>query len=155
MSDDADDVESPDDRRLLSELAAALGLDPVPDRLVEICEGLVAWDDVDHELATLLDEHADEPAGVRGPGAVLADQLSFGVSDGSTVVELRLATGRVTGQVVPAGAVEAVFERLGGALQRTPVDDLGRFVFDDVGSGPARVRLGGPGRWVVTDWFVL
>jgi hypothetical protein len=144
-----------DDARLLGELGAALGPDPSPAGLVARAEGLLAFAEVDRELAELLDASAAEPVGVRGPGDV-AGALVFEVGGGSVSVEVTVTGDRVDGQVLAGEPTEVVLERVSGPAHPCPVDELGRFTFSGVVPGPGRLRLrGGSARPVTTDWFLI
>ena len=59
----ADDEMSPSDRNLMKALAKAVGPPQPPADLVDRCAGLLAWIDVDSELAALLDQPVAEAAG--------------------------------------------------------------------------------------------
>jgi hypothetical protein len=143
-----------EDARLLAELGRALGPDPLPAGLVARAEGLLALAGLDGELAELL-EAAAEPAGVRGtPDA--ADRLLFEVAGGAVAIELVLGRDRIDGQVIAGAPSEVALERPGGAAAAATVDELGRFGFDSVAAGPARLALrGAPAGPVTTDWFLL
>jgi hypothetical protein len=143
------------DARLLGELGSALGPDPSPPGLVGRAEGLLAFAGVDRELAELLDTSAAEPVGVRGP-ADAAGALVFEVGDGSVSVEVTVTADRLDGQVLAGEPTEVALEHVTGAVHSCPVDDLGRFTFSGVASGPGRLRLrGGSTRPVTTDWFLI
>jgi hypothetical protein len=155
MSDAADGEPTPADDRLLAELAAMLGRDMPPDGLVERATGLLAWIDVDHELAQLLDEPDLEAAGIRG--APTANALAtFEVGDGSVVVELTFDDGRLIGQLLAGAPTRVSLERLDGDVVEAVVDEVGRFVFAEVRVGPARLRWSTSSqRPVLTDWFMV
>jgi hypothetical protein len=143
-----------EDDRLLAELGRALGPDPLPAGLAARAEGLLALAGLDGELAELL-EAAAEPTGVRGtPDA--ADRLLFEVAGGAVAVELVLGRDRIDGQVIAGAPTEVALERPHDTAAAATIDDLGRFGFDSVAAGPARLRLrGGPAGPVTTDWFLL
>lgn len=141
------------DARLLADLADALGSDAAPDWLLGAAEGLLAWHDVDRELAELLEE-ADELAGVRGPGVVV-EELVFEVADG-TSVELHVRGDRIEGTVSPPVAGLVIVEALSGtASEAAELDDVGSFEITAAAAGPIRVRVEPiDGRRLVTDWFL-
>ena len=158
MSDTPEEPLPAEDARLLDELRAALGADPMPPGLVARAEGLVAFAGVDRELAELLEASAAEPAGVRGGPAEAAQPLVFEVADGSIGVEVVIGRDRLDGQVHAGTLAEVALERPGGDIVTGPVDELGRFAFTPVAAGPARLRLrphGEAGRPVTTDWFLV
>ncbi len=73
----ADDEMSASDQALMQALAAAIGGGPRPPvDLVARCEGLLAWIDVDSELAMLLDQPVAEAAGTRGAASSTAHSSS-------------------------------------------------------------------------------
>ena len=147
-----DDALTPEQTRLLADLGRALGPDPLPPGLIERAEQLLAYRDLDAELAALRDEAATEPAGLRGGASTT--RLRFDLADGSVAVELDPQRDRLSGQVLAGEVTEAVLERPSGGEERSTVDDLGRFAFRAVPSGPTRLRLHGPGLSVTTEWFL-
>src|SRR5688572_18870635 len=128
------------DARLLDELGEALGPDVPPPGLVERAAGLLAFAEVDRELAELLDASAAEMAGMRG-AATGAEPLVFEVADGSVAVEVTLAGDRLDGQVLSGAPVEVALQHVTGPARTCPVDELGRFSFDRPAAGPTRLRL--------------
>ena len=154
-SEPFDEAQSDEDARLIARLGEALGPDLPPPGLVARAEGLVAFAEVDRELAELLDPARAEPAGVRGPAGV-DTALVFEVADGSIAVELTVERDRLRGQVLAGSPAEVVLEPLAGPARTCPVDALGRFAFDQPAAGPTRLRLrDGSTRPVTTDWFLL
>src|SRR4051812_32228639 len=139
-ADPDSDAIPADDARLLAELRPALDPSPTPAGLVERAEGLFGYLNADRDLAELLDESAAEPAGTRGPVAA-GGRLFFEVDRGSVALEVQLAQRGLTGQVLSGQPSAVVFERLSGEVRTCPVDGLGRFAFDEVPTGPARLRL--------------
>lgn len=159
--DDPDAVLPPEDATLLAALGRALGPDESPAGLVDRAIELLAFADVDAELAALLTDAADqelaEPAGVRG-GAPAPTLLTFGSDDGEVTVEIELGAGEVHGLVVGAAPATVELARADGSSVAAPVDALGRFSFTALPPGPARLVVPGPGATgttVVTAWFVV
>jgi hypothetical protein len=171
-----------DDEALLAELLAALGrAEPAPAAVLEAGRAALAVRDLDAELALLVwDSELHAPA-VTVRGAV-TDQLRAMTfeGDGDFTVELEAeATGPVTytllGQLqprppapgtgeapatsaAPAGGLglSVVLERAGGEPVPLDVDDLGRFLAQQVGAGRLRLRIRRTAdRDVLTSWFVL
>jgi hypothetical protein len=155
MSDGYDDETlSEDEARLLADLARALGPDVPPAGLVTRAEGLVAFMDVDRELVELLDEAAAEPVGSRGTST--SGRLGFELGNGSISLEVSFDGEVPEGQVLSGNVVAVSLEGLGGVLDSSAVDALGRFSLRSVPTGPVRLRLeDGSGRPLATDWFLL
>jgi hypothetical protein len=148
----ADDEMSTPDRALLRALAEALGEQPPAD-LTERCEGLLAWIDVDAELAELLDEAA--PTGVRGSGGS-ASTLEFTIADRTCVIELVVSPRKLSGHVLGAHAPLATARTVDGAAESAPIDEHGGFELIDPPPGTTRIELDlEDGRRIHTDWFVI
>jgi hypothetical protein len=152
---DADDEMSASDRILMKALAEAIGGPPPPVDLVARCEGLLAWIDVDSELAMLLDQPVAEAAGTRG--ATASATLEFVVDDGSCVIELTTSENALRGQLLGGEADQIVVRAADGAIHSLPVDELGNFALDQPPSGTIRLELElfPEGRRIHTDWFVV
>jgi hypothetical protein len=151
----ADDEMSASDRILMKALAEAIGGPPPPVDLVARCEGLLAWIDVDSELAMLLDQPVAEAAGTRG--ATASATLEFVVDDGSCVIELTTSENALRGQLLGGEAHQIVVRAADGAVHSLPVDELGNFALDEPPSGTFRLELEliPEGRRIHTDWFVV
>jgi hypothetical protein len=152
MSDDHDPRRDDQDDELLADLGRALDPDPLPEGLVTRAEGLVVWADVDADLEVLLEQPTSDMAGVRGQahGSTTTYRLA------EVSVEVAVEAARVGGQVL-SGTVDAVtLERVARREASTVVDDLGRFAFDAVPTGPARLVLerhaADP---LATEWFLV
>ena len=151
-----DNEMSASDRILMQALAEAIGGTPPPVDLEARCEGLLAWIDVDSELAMLLDQPTVETAGTRGAATSTA-ALEFAVDDGSCVIELTADDDVLHGQVLGDEAQTVVVRTATGATYPAPLDELGRFVLDRPPTGPLRldVELVAESRRIHTDWFVI
>jgi hypothetical protein len=150
-----DDAVTEDEARLLAGLAEVLGPDDLPPGLVSRAEGLVAFMDVDSELAELLEGAAAEPVGARG-SATATERLAFETADGSIALEVVVERDVVTGQVLAGALSEVVLEHLDGSVVTAVVDELGRFSIDRTRSGSVRILLQvGSAQPVRTDWFLL
>jgi hypothetical protein len=151
---DVDDLGDDGDELLLSELRAARGTDVPPDGLADRAMGLVAWIDVDHDLARLLEDADLEAAGMRG--ATPAETVTtFESADGTLIVEISIDGGRVSGRLIAGSPRSVVAERLDAGTSRTEVDELGEFEFVGMHEGPARLVFAMTGRDISTDWFVI
>jgi hypothetical protein len=154
MNDELDgDSLSTQEARLLAALGRALGPDPLPHLLVERAEELLAVMDLDSALVKLIDQATAEPAGMRGE--TTHTRLEFAVGDGSIALELVAEPDRLTGQVLAGEPAEVALESPSGVQATVAVDELGRFTFQHVRAGPARLRLLGGATAPVTDWFLL
>jgi hypothetical protein len=152
---DADDEMSPSDRQLMQALAEAIGGPQPPVDLAARCEGLLAWIDVDSELAMLLDQPVAESAGTRG--GLSSTMLEFSVGDGSCVIELDSSEGRLRGQVLGVEVRQIVVRSATGTTLSVEVDESGSFSLDDLTSGTIRLELEpfSESRRIHTDWFVV
>ena len=150
-----DDEMSSSDRLLMQALADAIGGPRPPIDLVARCESLLAWIDVDAELAMLLDQPVAEPAGTRG-ATRSPTALEFVVGDGSCVVEVTLSESGIRGQLLGGEASTAIARATTGAAVSAPIDGLGVFVINEVPSHSIRLELELiDGRRIHTDWFVI
>jgi hypothetical protein len=142
-----------------AEVLAAIGrvhdlVDPVPDFVREAARAAFAWRDPDATLAELVD---DEPAGAGMRAADGPRLLTFRVGELTVDLEVhsRGTRRRVLGQLSPPGPGElrAPVGDLGGDV---PLDERGRFVLDDLPTGPFRLRWAPEaGPVVVTSWITL
>lgn len=163
MTDDAsppddDRTDTPDalderDRALLTALARALGTVDDTD-LIARSAGLLAWIDVDAELAELLERPPAELAGTRGDAA--AADLEFTIDDGTCVIEVSVGGGTVRGVVLGVAPERVSLRSVTGELHDAEFDAVGTFTITASISGTARVELElGEERRIHTDWFVI
>jgi hypothetical protein len=156
MSDDDNELELMQDDEVMALLAEALGrADPVPAHVMDNARAAFTWRTIDAELAELVFDSAIHSAGVRSDEA--NRQVTFRASDVEIEIMVLEDRGRrLVGQLVPArdATVELVGE---DGKQSARSDRLGRFSFDRLGVGPARLVVrGADGRRVVqTDWVRL
>ncbi len=152
------------DERLLAELADVLDrLDPVPAGLVERARFAVALEEVDVEVAQLLQTSADRAgdlAGIRGATTDHALTMTFAahsVTVTIAVTEVARERFRVDGWLTGGADVDVTL-RLPGSELHQHVSDDGRFVFDDVPAGMVQLvvaRAAGDEPSVVTPVFEL
>jgi hypothetical protein len=136
-------------------LAEAIGGQPPPIDLAARCEGLLAWIDVDSELADLLDQPVAEAAGTRG-AAQPSTALEFAVDDGSCVIELTPSEDVLRGQVLGGEARVVIVRTTTATTLSSPVDDLGAFEITSPPSGTIRLEFElAEGRRIHTAWFVI
>jgi len=144
-----------DDETLLGELRRVMGdADPVPDHVVAAAELALDWRTIDDELAELLHDSSELPAGVRAEAG--ARMLSFG-GDGLTI-ELEVAgegpERTLTGQLDPPAPARIEVRHPGGVTE-VEADAQGRFIARGVRAGTVSLRcLVGP-RAVATPWLPL
>ena len=145
-----------DDDSLLHLLGQALSqADPVPDRVTRVALGALAWRTIDAELAALAFDSGMEPAGARSDE--VTRQITFAAPDLEIEVMVVPNGGRrLVGQLVPP-RVATVGLTCGDQELETTSDDLGRFRFEDVRSGPTRLTVSGGSDDppVQTEWVVL
>ena len=151
----ADDEMSAADQALMQALAAAIGGPRLPIDLVARCEGLLAWIDVDSELAMLLDQPVVEAAGTRGTAPPTA-ALEFAAGDGSCVIEVTPSAAALRGQLLGGAAPEVVARTTTGTTTSSPIDELGAFEISNPPAGTIRLEFDlTDGRRIHTDWFVI
>src|SRR4051794_20309701 len=146
---------------MLHELSGLVArVDPVPERLDEAARAAFIWRTVDAELAELMRDSAEAGelalrSGV-GTGPRLLSFESPRVAIEAEVTVLGPRERRLAGQIVPPLAATVVFEQ-GGVRLTAQADELGRFGFDRVGAGPARLRATLPdgGMEIATPWTSL
>ena len=137
--------------------------DQVPVDVVAAAKEAWTWRTIDAELAELAhDSMMDDDALVGVRGAATLRALSFAA--GSLLVEVEVSEDGdrrgLVGQVMPppdsanpAVVVEGVDGRSPVAL---PVDELGRFAADRLGSGLVRLRVEDrSGGVLVTEWVAI
>jgi hypothetical protein len=135
--------------------------DPVPERLDEAARAAFTWRTIDAELAELMQDSAevDEAVPALRGAATGPRLLSFEsprVAIEAEVTVLGPRERRLVGQIVPPVAAQLTLEQ-GGVRLTAQADELGRFTFDRVGAGPARLRATLPdgGMEIATPWTSL
>lgn len=152
-----------DDEAIFEELRGLIArADPVPERLDEAARAAFTWRTIDAELAELMQDSAELDAGalaLRSGTATGPRLLSFESPRVAIEAEVTV-TGprerRLVGQIVPPVAATVTVEQ-GGVRLTVEADELGRFAFDRLGAGPARLRAALPdgGMEVATPWTAL
>ena len=140
-----------EDDDLLDELRAAVRHAGTPSAAtLAAARAAFSWRTVDAELAALThDSLVDVPVGQRGASAGPRD-LVFEGRESS--VEVARDEDCLVGQLVPAGPGHVSLLRPDGEVDRTEVDEFGRFRFERSVTGPARLRCTTPSGVVVTEW---
>lgn len=129
--------------------------DAVPSTVSEFARALFTWRDIDAELAELTFDSVDEeaPAGVRSTST--ARMISFEVGKWTIDLEYNPATGTLMGSLSPKSPFTVELHSRGARFVME-LDDVGRFEFEDVESGPASlVFRTADGEMVKTSWIVL
>jgi hypothetical protein len=136
-------------------------VDPVPELVDEAARAAYTWRTVDAELAELMRDSAEAEAGAlalrsAATGPRLLSFESPRVAIEAEVVATGPRTRRLTGQIVPPVAATVTLEQ-GGTRLIAQADELGRFAFERVGAGPARLRATLPdgGMEIATPWTSL
>ena len=140
-----------EDEDLLDELRAAVrGAGTPTAAMADAARAAFSWRTVDAELAALTsDSLVDETAGVRGSSAGPRDLVFEGRE---ATVEVARDEDCLVGQLVPAGPGQVSLLRPDGEVERTDVDEFGRFRFERPVTGPTRLRCATPSGVVVTEW---
>lgn len=155
-------IDARDERHLAALAELVDHVDPVPPGLVERARFAVALEELDVEVASLLDTSAEHPsdlAGVRGTATDGSLTMTF-ASEATTVTLAVTGTGRekfrVDGWLTGGGEVDVTLRRPGSS-QAEHVGEDGRFVFDDVPAGMVQVIVAAPDGHaaVVTPVFEL
>ncbi len=136
-------------------------LDPVPELAYQLGYSAFTVRSLDSELAELVDDsalHSDGLAGVRGEADVR--MLYYQASDLGIELQVTHRFGRhsALGQLIGSmSATEVRLETLELAPQESvPIDELGRFDFEDLPGGAFRLHVLDPDATpVTTDWTTL
>lgn len=151
----------PSDEELLTRLAMiARAVDPPPQSVSDLAKAAFAFRDLDSELATLVNDSAEELSSVRHSvsGTRL---LEFASNDleidlqFSSVADRRSLIGQLQPPPDTAGTSVTV-EASSGQLTPAAVDSQGRFEVSDLPLGTIRLRCRRPGLpIVVTSWITF
>lgn len=152
---EADEALAPlADAALLARLRSTLA-DPVPAAVRAAARTAFSWRTLEAELVPAArDSLDDELVAVRG--STDSRLLSYVTAAGALEVEVVAERGRLSlvGHVVPA-AVAVALQRADGTFQGLDVDDLGRFVADDLGPGPLALSLDTGAARARTEWVLV
>jgi hypothetical protein len=148
-----------DDEAVFTELRGLLArTDPVPDRLDEAARAAFTWRTIDAELAELMRDSAELDAGALALRSTATGPRLLSFESPRVAIEAEVSvTGprerRLAGQIVPPVAATVTLEQ-GGVRLSVQADELGRFAFERLGAGPARLRAALPdgGMEVATPW---
>ena len=142
------------DDMLISLLRRGLdGSDPTPADVTEFAKAALSWRNVDAELAQLTFDSVDDMTAVRG--VAVARMLAFESGDLMIDLEHDPASGHLRGQLEPAGQMAVELHILDTVLV-TESDELGRFTFESIHSGPFALVIRFEGDEIVkTEWVIL
>jgi hypothetical protein len=151
-----------DDEAVFEELRGLVArADPVPERLQEAARIAFTWRTIDAELAELMQDSAELDAGALALRSAAAGPRLLSFESPRAAIEAEVTvTGprerRLAGQILPPVAATVTLEQAGVRLS-VEADELGRFAFDRVAAGPARLRAALPdgGMEVATPWTTL
>ncbi len=131
-------------------------MDPVPDALDEAARVAFTWRTIDAELAELMLDSFESELAVRGGAGPRT--LSFEAPQLLIELEVSAGEGRersLAGQLLPPAPATVAVEQGPGELVTTEADELGRFSFQGLHAGPARVRVSIAAGEVATPWTSL
>lgn len=145
----------PDDALMQDVAAAFADADAPPAAAIDAAKAVFTWRTIDEELAQLVfDSAVDELVGVRS--ADTARQMTF--RSPAINIEITLmneGSRRLVGQVDPP-SVGTVELRHGDTVLLAETDDIGRFMFDGIPTGPLSLRCALPdGTAITTEWTLF
>jgi hypothetical protein len=145
--------EALDDALLARLREIAAHADGVPEYVLAAAKAGLTLRDLDGELAELVADTALDSAGtaVRANGTE-PRLLTFEAE--SLVVSVEVGGATLQGDVGD-GPGEASLELPDGERRTSPVDEHGRFRFQDLSTGPARLRIRVRDATVTTSWVPL
>ncbi|HEX2403521.1 MAG TPA: hypothetical protein VHM29_02380 [Acidimicrobiia bacterium] len=152
MSDSANQHEE----RLLSLLRTGLGQsDPSPADVSEFAKAALSWRTIDADLAQLSYDSSEDSNSVSVRGVATSRRLAFESGELTIDLEHEPVSGHLLGQLEPAGRMTVELHVLDTVLV-SESDELGRFSFDGIRSGPFAlvIRLAGD-EVVKTEWVIL
>jgi hypothetical protein len=151
-----------DEEAIFEELRGLVArADAVPERLQGAARAAFTWRTIDAELAELMQDSAELDAGAlalrstaTGPRLLSFESPHVAIEAEVTVLGPR--ERRLVGQIVPPVPAILTVEQDGIRLT-VQADELGRFAFERLGAGPARLRAALPdgGMEVATPWTCL
>ena len=144
------------DDELLEELAAALGEEPVDERVIQAAEAAFSWRTVDADLLSLvLDSDAGPAVGVRGrhsgPGGLRA--LVF--RGEQLAVEVEIDEAGIVGQLTPPQPGHVTLAGPSGPGLAAQADEVGCFTFPLPAAGPVRLACRIDDGHFVTPWITI
>ena len=152
MSDSANQQEE----SLLSLLRRGLAQsDPSPADVTEFAKAALSWRTIDADLAQLSYDSSEESNSASLRGVATSRMLAFEAGELTIDLEHEPLSGHLLGQLDPAGSMTVELHVLDTVLV-TESDELGRFSFDGIQSGPFALVIRLEGDEVVkTEWVIL
>ncbi|HUN30849.1 MAG TPA: carboxypeptidase-like regulatory domain-containing protein [Trebonia sp.] len=153
-----------DDEQLLAALREALGAsDPPPSWCVELAKESFALRTIDAELAALTEDSALDGAAPARTRARADSAPRFAVFDADSLnVEIEMTPGseagswQLVGQLTPPAAAIVGVRRPPDDQTRVTADNHGRFMIDQLPSGPLSLAIEVEGRQpIVTEWITV
>ena len=143
-----------EEERLLSLLRRGLDQsDASPADVTEFAKAALSWRTIDADLAQLSYDSIDDSTSVRGVAA--SRMLAFESGELMIDLEHEPLSGHLMGQLDPAGQMTIELHVLDTVLV-TESDELGRFSFEGIQSGPFALVIRLEGDDVVkTQWVIL
>lgn len=145
-------MDSNDDEVLMERLKVALAGAQVSQEHRRAAQGAYAWRTIDEELLALsYDSLVAAESLVRAATDVATRVLSF--EGHGLVLEVELAGGQVTGQVLPGQRCRITVQTPTAEPTVLSVDDSGFFEVTDVADGPVRFRVELDDQTLTTPWL--
>ncbi|MET0697728.1 MAG: hypothetical protein ABWZ58_09910 [Acidimicrobiia bacterium] len=143
-----------EEERLLSLLRRGLDQsDASPADVTEFAKAALSWRTIDADLAQLSYDSIDDPTSVRG--VATSRMLAFESGELTIDLEHEPLSGHLIGQLDPQGQMTIELHVLDTVLV-TDSDELGRFSFEGIQSGPFALVIRLEGDEVVkTQWVIL
>ncbi len=144
------------EEKLLSQLRRGLDeSDPTPADVTDFAKAALSWRTIDAELASLTYDSLDESNSATVRGVAVARMLAFESGKWTIDLEHEPITGHLIGRIEPAGQMTVELHVLDTVLVGE-TDELGRFSFDGVQTGPFALVIRFEGDEAVkTEWFIL
>lgn len=149
-----DATRAQEEERLLSLLRRGLDQsDASPADVTEFAKAALSWRTIDADLAQLSYDSIDDSTSVRG--VATSRMLAFESGELTIDLEHEPLSGHLIGQLDPAGRMAIELHVLDTVFV-TESDELGRFSFEGIQSGPFALVIRLEGDEVVkTQWVIL
>ena len=150
------DSTSQHEDSLLSQLRRGLDeSDPAPGDLTDFAKAALSWQTIEADLAQLTYDSIEDSNTATVRGVAIARMLAFESGGWTIDLEHDPVTGRLMGQIEPAGLVTIELHVLDTVLVADS-NDQGRFFFEGIQSGPFALVIRFEGdETVKTEWVIL